>query len=471
MASNLSNTFRIVYIIGFFFSFFFILSIVDDQLYNLDAISKLVHFLDYIVALLEILIYFLARDIVVPTANTVFSVFAHGITIPYLNITIFGSSADTATVYSEFQAVADWIYPNSAILRTSGIDPVAEILSIYGIFFAVILIVIGLISALGFLTRGNSQLAITSFIAMQGLLIVAGYVPNSANPSGRMLLISLTLPTFGGTLSSFINDFVLLIGSQIFFVGLSLYILLELAFQSSYAINVIDPMVDREKRIKKHLARVDAYRPSRSEMSRGAGSVSLGSSSATVRKYDMLAASYLREMVDKRIFRRGKDVQDEKTTLRLQSYIQSLRRTDRNFEAKITAVSAQPSTFNVVRSVVPLIFFRVILVVIFAFIILNPLPILNLFIANPNSSGGLNLLNFPALIDSIELTQPEFRTVILFNVMALIIVLAGVIHYLLVHKPKVEEKEIKKVSTLVDFQEIKEVVEVSEEEQVESNED
>jgi hypothetical protein len=208
-------------------------------------------------------------------------------------------------------------------------------------------------------------------------------------------------------------------------------------------------MVDREKRIKKHLNRVDTFSPSRIDKK---GAVSLGSGSATVRKYDMLAASYLREMVDKRIFKRGQKTQDEKTTLRLQSYIQSLRRTDRNFEPKITAISAQPNTWNIVKNVIPLIVFRVLFVIILAFVILNPLPILNLVINVESPESGI--LKFPALVDSIELTQPEFRTVVLFNVVLIIIAFSAVVHFLLVHKPESEEKEVKKVSTLVDFQEI-----------------
>ena len=459
MASSLSNTFRVVYFVGFFISFLFVLSIISDQLYSIDALSSLINFLDYFIAFIEAFIVFLSNELVIPLTNALYSVFAVGFTIPILDIKLFGSPI-TFDVSQNIGYVAQMIFPNSSIFRTAVAgDPIAELLGVYGVFFAVILIPLGLVSAIGFLTRGEARLAITSFVAMQGLLILASYVPNASTKSGRMILIDLSLPTFGGTINTFFDDLFLLLNSQIFIVGLSLYILLELAFQSAYAINVIDPMVDREKRIKKHLERIDHFRPSKSQTS--GSSVSLGSGSATVRKYDMLAASYLREMVDKRIFKRGQETQDEKTTLRLQSYIQSLRRTDRNFEAKITAVSAQPETWGIVKNVIPLIIFRVILVVIFAFIILNPLPLLNLLINNPNG-GSLGLLNFPSLIDSIELTQPEFRTVILFNVVLLIIAFSAVVHFLLVHKPEREEKEVKKVSTLVDFQEIVENVDIEE---------
>jgi hypothetical protein len=214
-------------------------------------------------------------------------------------------------------------------------------------------------------------------------------------------------------------------------------------------------MIDREKRIKRHLKRIDEFTPAKQD--KKASAVSLGSSSGTVKKYDLLAASYLREMVEKRVFKRGDRYQDEKATLRLQSYIQNLRRIDRNFIPTITAISAQSTSWGIIRNIIPLIAARVILVVIFAFLILNPTALLQAIVVDPNSTTGGGFLQFPALTDSIELTQPEFRSVILFNVLLFILAFSALIHFLLVHKPEVTEKEVKKVETLVDFREISEV--------------
>ncbi|MHA2032617.1 MAG: hypothetical protein ACW99Q_24875, partial [Candidatus Kariarchaeaceae archaeon] len=278
MASSLSNTFRVVYFIAFIISFIFVLSIIDDELYNLDAIASLVNFLDYFIALIEAFIFFLT-DLAITLANSIYSIFAVGFTIPILDIRIFGSFVDTTEVFLFGKLVAQSIFPNSSIYREPIGDPIAELLGVYGVFIAIIVIPFAIISAVGFLTRGEARLAITSFVAMQVLLIVASYVPNENNASGRMILIDLTLPTFGGTLDTFFTDLGLLLTSQIFLVGLGLYILLELAFQSAYAINVIDPMVDREKRIKRHLNRIDTFRPSAVQKK---GEVSLGSGSATI---------------------------------------------------------------------------------------------------------------------------------------------------------------------------------------------
>ena len=68
-----------------------------------------------------------------------------------------------------------------------------------------------------------------------------------------------------------------------------------------------------------------------------------------------MAASYLREMVENRIFRHGEKIEDEKTSMRLQSYVNDLYRTDHQFEGKITAAAARPSTLAIVQNIVPLI--------------------------------------------------------------------------------------------------------------------
>ena len=279
------------------------------------------------------------------------------------------------------------------------------------------------------------------------------YTPDPGSTTGRMILINLSLPTFKGTISSIIPDFISLIQKPIFQLGLALYLLLEIAFQTSYAISVVDPMIEREKRIKKHLSRIDNFQPQPEKDKKQ----SVGSVHSTSKKYDILAASYLREMVDRKIFKRGQQL-DQKTTMRLQSFIGNLRRIDRNFEDKITAKSAQPDMRALILNAIPSIVLRTIIVVILAFFIINPTPLIDAFIANPYQTGSnlTGILNFPQLAESFELTQPEFRTVIIFNIVLLVLFVSALGHWLLVHKPEVQEKQIQKVETLVDFQDIQE---------------
>ena len=162
-------------------------------------------------------------------------------------------------------------------------------------------------------------------------------------------------------------------------------------------------------------------------------------------------------MVDRKIFKRGQQL-DQKTTMRLQSFLGNLRRIDRQFENKITAKSAQPDIRALLFNAVPSIAIRAIIVVLLSFLIINPTPLVDLFIRNPlaTASSFTGILNFPQLSESLELNQPEFRTVIVFNIVLLILFVSSLGHWLLVHKPEVEQVQVQKIEKLVDFQEIQE---------------
>ncbi|MHA2362629.1 MAG: hypothetical protein ACXAC7_01630 [Candidatus Hodarchaeales archaeon] len=461
-SSNLSRGFKTVYGLLFFLMFFYIFNNIDSD--KLFAPDKFLLVIDYLIAILEMAVSTMGT-IAVSTAMAVATAISRfGFRIPLTNIRIgFNSAiaddntANTITANNYVTYLIQSIFPNSNLVSsTTSSDPIVDFLEVWGVAIAYVLLPVILLSAIGFMVRGESRLAITSFLALQILIILAMYIPNADSETGRMLLITLTLPAFEGTSSSLGSDLLLLVNSRIFQLGLGLYLLLEIAFQAAYAISVVDPMIDRERRIKEHLKRIDNFKPQPDKEKK---SVTLGKE--TSKKYDLVAASYLREMVERKVFRRGEDVQDQKTTMRLQSYLASLRRTDRKFESKITAISAQPSTMAILKNTIPLIAMRVVAVVVLAFIILNPGFLLEALFSDP-VEGTSGIINFPQLAESVELEQPEFRTVILFNIMLLIIVLAAVLHWILVHKPEVPERRIKKVDTIVDFQEIKDVSEISE---------
>ena len=456
MASTLSNSFRAAYFVVFLVMFFYIFTSVSSQLYD---ISRLFHLLDYLVAIPETILFYLAPA-VITLAQGIYWVFTLQFKIPYTdfytpNLLDFHnlnfSAIDSMKVNAGY--ISQTIFPHSVLFTQPNIDIVSEILAVYGVAVVILVAPIAIISAIGFLTRGEVRLAIISFISMQIFIITAMYVPNYSNSTKRMILINLSLPTFSGSFNNILGDFLTFLGSPIFLVALGLYILLELAFQASYTTSVIDPMEKRENRIKRHLQRIMDFRPATKEKSASSESnVTLGSSSSTIKKYDLLAASYLREMVENRIFKHGEKIEDEKTNMRLQSYVGDLSRIDHQFEKKITAAAARPSTWAIVQNIVPLIIVRVIVVVFLAFLILNPQFIMT-FLAS------IGLFNFPDLINSVELTQPEFRTVLLFNVIFIILAFSAAVHFLLVSKKqKVEEKEVQKVETLVDFQQISDII-------------
>lgn len=466
MGSTLTRGFKTVYASLFFAIFgFIILNIDTAQLFDP---TKILLVIDYLFAVLEFVLSFLGWW-AVTIAGTLAVVLGAGFTIPFINFHIsIPFLGDPASITASMNALTQGgyidnltqsIFPQSSLLSSiTAVDPITDFLNVWGVTIAFVLFPVILLSAIGFIIRGESRLAITSFTALQLLIILAMYIPNATSSTGRMLLIDLSLPAFGGTLNTLSSDFLLFLSSQIFLLGLSIYLLLEIAFQAAYVISVVDPMVDRERRIREHLQRIDDFQP---QPEKEKATVTLGK--GTSKKYDILAASYLREMIERKIYKRGEQELDQKASMRLQSYIASLKRTDSQFETKITAISAQPRTSAILRNLIPIIIVRVFFVIVLAFIILNPGFIIDIVFIDPLGERSGGFLNFPQLIESIELNQPEFRTVILFNIILLILVIAAILHFLLVHRPEVTEKRVQKVDTLVDFKDIAEVQEIEEE--------
>ena len=456
MGSQLSNTFKLFYGILFTIAFVFVYTNIDTT--HLYDFTKLLELLDYFLLILMVILGVIGNYIILIVNSITILIGNRSIVIPFTNIVLFNFHVITPNNNQISGSILNnillSIFPRSQRIFNGNLFQIlTDFIQIWAILIAFLLLPIIILSGLGFIMRGESRLVIILFIAFQALIVLAMYTPDSFSSTGRMMLINLNLPAFKGTVSSIIPDFITLIQSPIFQLGLALYLLLEIAFQTSYAVSVVDPMIEREKRIKKHLERIDNFQPQPEKDKKQ----SVGSIKSASKKYDILAASYLREMVDRRIFKRGQQL-DQKTTMRLQSFIGNLRRIDRKFEDKITAKSAQPDTRALLINAIPSIVFRTIIVVILAFLIINPTPLIDTFISNPLQKGTnlTGILNFPQLAESIELTQPEFRTVIVFNIVLLILFVSAVGHFLLVHKPETQEKQVQKVETLVDFNDVEE---------------
>ena len=227
--------------------------------------------------------------------------------------------------------------------------------------------------------------------------------------------------------------------SPVFTLGFLLYLLLEVAFQTSYTLNIIEPMTEREKRIQEHLKRIRTFVPPTDE---GEPTTDQSIQSVQSKKFGLLAASYLREMVERRVFKRGETVQDAKSMMRLQSYLTNLNLSDPETDSKLAAKTAQPDISSLIKYFVPEMLFRIIAVVLLSYFIMAPEGILNIFMA----------VSFPALVDSLELSQPEFQTIAILNVALLMILLGALLKYLSSGKTgKVLERVVQQIDTLVDF--------------------
>jgi hypothetical protein len=423
MANTLSNSFKVLYLLFFFINLILILPAIDPSLFDP---SKPLNVFIYFVAIFGIIVTVIGAIIV----SMLFSFLGIG---------------GTAAYYFQFIAGAVFPYVDAnelvAITGATSQEKVIEalindfILSI-GVMLAFILIPIAILSTIGFIIRGDTKLSVYSFISFNLLLAFAMYTQN--------LNLDLSVPES--------SNFFAILFSPIFIVALLLYLMLEFSFQAAYTINIMDPMKERETRITEHLRRIQSYVPKSSAETAQTPRVT----SQQTKRFDILAASYMREMIEKKIFRKGQDEISNKAMLRLQSYTTGLKSKDRDFLSKITAKSAQPDTGRIVRQLIPQMIYRLSFVILISLFILNPLPFLEFL-------QSFGLIYFPQLLDSIELSQPEFRTTVIFNVVLIIYLISAGFNYF--NRKVIESGDIQRVETLVEFsQEGLDVPDIAEEE-------
>jgi len=364
-----------------------------------------------------------------------------------------GSGVAPETLAADIQDAYLRVMPHSTITdklqaeEEIAIDAIVfDLGNILGAIILLILLPAAFLAGAGFVRDGDTQLAMVSFVSFQLLLAVSQFVQmhnvySRVNPvtgetvaislgKENALLLALDLDTSG---------LLPLITSPIFYIGMILYLYLEVSFQTSYALNIIEPMSERENRIKRHLQRIQEFRPSGGEE----GTTVKGMGSQSSKKFDILAASYMRELVERRVFKKGERTMDVKATLRLQGYINSLLVTDLELEDKLTARSSQPKASAIAMYIVPMMALRMVAVVIIAYVLMDPEGLLD----------ALGIINsIPPLQISLELQQPEFRTVALLNVILLIVGLSVLLHYMIVSRGRVPEAvTVQKIDTMIDF--------------------
>lgn len=354
------------------------------------------------------------------------------------------ANADYLSVLSTIQELSN---PSNNFFPHSTITDPAAFVEDFGNFLGATTILtlmpITFLSGLGFLKDGDTKLAIYSFLGFQIIIIIAIFT--------EKILISTSIDSS--------NIFSMLF-SPLFFMGFMLYLLLEIAFQTSYTLNILEPMTEREKRIQKHLKRIRTYVPVSEEET--AKTQESGIKSMQSKKFGLLASSYLREMVERRVFKSGEEVIDAKSMMRLQSYLTNLNQTDPLTDQKLAAKTAQPDVSALIKHFIPTMILRVIAVVFLSYIIMSPQGIIDVFMASA----------FPALRQSLELSQPEFRTIAILNITLIFILIGVILHYLSSGRTgKTLLRVVQRIDTLVDFERSTKPVqapgEVGEEEQEE----
>jgi len=335
------------------------------------------------------------------------------------------ANADYSSVLTAIQQISN---PSNSFFPHSTITNPATFIEDFGNFLGATAILtlmpITFLSGLGFLKDGDTKLAIYSFLGFQMIILIAIFT--------EKILISTSINSS--------NIFSMLF-SPLFFMGFMLYLLLEIAFQTSYTLNILEPMTEREKRIKKHLKRIRTYVPVSEEVE--TKTQESGVKNVQSNKFGLLASSYLREMVERRVFKSGEEVIDAKSMMRLQSYLTNLNQTDPLTDQKLAAKTAQPDTSALIKHFIPTMILRVIAVIFLSYIIMSPQGIIDLFIAR----------GFPALRQSLELSQPEFRTIAILNITLICILISAILHYLSSGRTgKVLLRVVQQIDTLVDFE-------------------
>ncbi len=319
------------------------------------------------------------------------------------------------------------INPVNNFFPHSTITDISTIIEDFGNFIGattiLTLLPITVLSGLGFLRNGDTKLAIYSFLGFQLIIIIAIFT--------EKILISTVIDS---------SNIIAMLFSPLFFMGFMLYLLLEIAFQTSYTLNILEPMTEREKRIQKHLKRIRTFVPVSEEPDAKGQEKAVKSMQSS--KFGLLAASYLREMVEHRVFKSGETAIDAKSMMRLQSYLATLNQSDPLTDQKLAAKTAQPDVSALLKHFIPTMILRVIVVIIFSYFIMSPEGLLDIFISRA----------FPALRQSLELSQPEFRTIAIINIVLIFILISAILSYLSSGRTgKVLKRVVQQIDTLVDF--------------------
>ncbi len=422
----LTYIYRISYFVMFLIALIFTYLSIDIE--RLLLIESLGNSIDYFLSSVTIILATMAIPLVT-VAYTIVSLIAR---IPIIGTFFAGMIGDPNNIAVNLNiSIANGLFP----IGNQDITNPEVAFNIIGTFitaFATTLIAFSLIAAilagLGFLREGDSRLAITSFVGFQSTILFATLT--------KHLTISLAVdPT----------NILTYFTSEIFLLALIHYIVLEMAFQAAYALNVIEPTLLRERRIRQHLESIINFVPPSEDAIEKEDLVQSMASSQQSKRFDLLAASYLREIVEKRILRRGSQQGlGTKATMRLQSYIRGLKNHYPNLEELLTARTALPESSRVIRGSIIGIVARILIVILLGYLVLNP----QLFMEPLFKTG------FPQLFDSLEINEPDFRTVIIANI-SLAFIVAGLLLSARAERKRKEAAipEVQKIKITVDFDE------------------
>lgn len=369
------NGLRILSVVTFWVAFYLIFSNVNSDVWQVDSALNMGQMILILIWLLSAGIGILvgSGDPNSPIAQTVYGAIWHG---------IFGQSA---VANNPLDLISQLFQSETPDVTATGLF-IGSIVSL--VLF--IVVPVAIMASIGFLRNCDTKLATISFVCLQMVLIV-GFLTDSYIDTLNDVLIQ-------DYSSASILE---LLQSSLFQTGLVTYLYLELSLSAAYSYRIIEPLAGRRRRIVSHIRHVREYVPAREETP--TSTIESMPTSTRGGRFSMEAMTYLRESLERRIFKR-KDA-DYSVNQRLKTYFETLIEQNPDAERTLTAESVSPKASRIALAIAPNLLIRMVVVIVVAWTVLNPSQILTRFIILPD--------NARPLLQSLELTQPEMLLSIL----------------------------------------------------------
>jgi hypothetical protein len=227
-------------------------------------------------------------------------------------------------------------------------------------------------------------------------------------------------------------DLLSFFGTEIFFISLLSYFFLESVYISDYLKQMLDPQSKREKWILRQLAEVEREA---NQPVTATGDSQIITGSQFTRLHGTDSFTFIREILEKRIFRKTKDKNNyisQQNVRKLYSYMKQVQRKEPHVLDTLTAKTAKPNMVQILSPVLLGTGIRTILLIAISFFVIQPLFI-------------LTALQAPIpVLESIEAVSPEMSLFILIPI-CLTFIFASLLIRIIIEQSPSTEKEAQKI--------------------------
>jgi F0F1-type ATP synthase assembly protein I len=290
----------------------------------------------------------------------------------------FFSQQPTGVLFQQYyDAIAAYFQALGFTLPPLPIDPVilqavvtGLLQSVYFLGFQVLLI-IGLTAGILSFLRVSGRLALLCFLSMTGIAILAAAGILMNLPGGEYGYLLAPVSTFPMPVNP-----ILWLSSSVFVVAIVSFLYLEVSYQVVYFNSLLEPPSIREEQLRQQLQQLqtDAQRqvPVQSQ--------DIPIPKALQRMLGSDAFRLMRQVIERKLLRREwlVELKDAHEIRRLNTFVSRVFREDPEAEAALTAHAATPSIMRMTTLSIGSSLIRFTLVIIIAYICINPVIFLTL---------------------------------------------------------------------------------------------